>query len=94
MMDSEDEEKWRQCIPVKKSTVLYMGQYLTASQWAYLARQDNQYCLVLVQSWFKKVMVTPAKPTQIYNWELPLGAWVSIPGHLWQIYEVYDDAGE
>jgi hypothetical protein len=91
MFDTKDTEPWRQYVAVKKSATLYLGTYLTASQWAYLARLNDQYALVFVQWWFKKVTVTPVGTTDVTDWDLSPGQWVPIGDQQWQRYEVYDE---
>lgn len=91
MFDTKDSESWQAYVIAKKSAVRYMGRYLTASQWAYLGRNNDMYALIFVQVWFKKTIVTPVAATDIADWDLPAGTWVSIGEQNWQRYEVDDE---
>ena len=90
MFDTKDAEQWRNFVTAKKPAITYVGKYLSACQWAYLARNHDVYYLILVQSWFKKVTITSAGIENISDWELPPGEWVAVGDQNWQRYEVCD----
>ncbi len=91
MFDELEDETWRKYAKPQVSQKRYLGKYLTASQFGYLAECRGVYAYVYVQSWFRRYEVTVATSVA-RNITMPLGHWENIPGTDWQRYVVTADA--
>ena len=81
-----DDEAWREYVKTKKTNVVYVGEYPTNSQWAYLGRKDGRYHLIFIQYWFKRVNITLFRETVIHDWDVRAGNWVTVSDSGWEIF--------
>ena len=81
-----EDEVWRQYVKTKKTDPMYVGEYPTNSQWAYLGRKDGRYRLIFIQYWFKRVNITLFRETDIFDWDMSAGNWVPVSDSGWEIF--------
>lgn len=88
-----DDEMWRAvALPTQRlRDGRYLGTYATASQFAYVASREEQFALVLVQTWFRQVNVVRVRTIEpdFANW--PTVRKVPLGDTGWYGYEVCDE---